>query len=104
MGRKSGENGGKNANHKEKIWGKTCEEQMELGSIPRKIQAIGIDFVGSLGSVGTRAEGSREKERETQSWQEEKGRKYRSSRSSYSCSCHVCLLLVVSLTDKPVDR
>jgi hypothetical protein len=75
---------------------------MELGSILRKIHAIGIDLVGCLGSVGTRAEGSREKERETQSWQEEKGRKYR--RSSNSCSCHVCLLLVVSLTDNPVDR
>jgi hypothetical protein len=77
---------------------------MELGSIVRKIHALGIDLVGSLGSVGTRAEGTREKERETQSGQEEKRGKYCSSRSSNSCSCHVCLLFVVSLTDNPVDR
>jgi hypothetical protein len=77
---------------------------MELGSIVRKIHAIGIDSVGSVGSVGTRAEGTREKERETQSGQEEKGGKYCSSRSSNSCSCHVCLLFVVSLTDNPVHR
>jgi hypothetical protein len=37
---------------------------MELGSIVRKIHAKGIDLVGSLGSVGTRAEGTREREGE----------------------------------------
>jgi hypothetical protein len=37
---------------------------MELGSILRKIHAKGIDLVGSLGSVGTRAEGTTERGRE----------------------------------------
>ncbi len=83
---------------------KDAKNRWELGSIVRKIHAIGIDLVGSLSSVGTRAEGTRERERETQSGQEEKRGKYRSSRSSNSCSCHICLLFVVSLIDNPVDR